>query len=90
MANEELNSGGGAYPGDFERILEVKVEVTGKLGSCRMKMRDVLELDVGAIVQLRQQAKDPIELCLNDKVVALGEVVVVNDSFGIKITEMVD
>lgn len=89
MADEELGGASTAYPGDFDRILEVKVEVTGKLGSCRMKMSEVLELDVGAIVQLRQQAKDPIELCLNDKVVALGEVVVVNDSFGIKITEMV-
>ena len=37
-----------------------------------------------------QSAKDPIELCLNNKVVARGEVVVVNDAFGIKITEMVD
>lgn len=90
MADEELGEGVATYPGEFDRILEVKVEVTGKLGSCRMKMKEVLELDVGAIVQLRQQAKDPIELCLNDKVVALGEVVVVNDSFGIKITEMVD
>ena len=92
MANEELDgaSMGGGMPRDFDRILDVRVEVSGKLGACRMKMRDVLELDIGAIVQLRQNAKDPIELCLNDKVVALGEVVVVNDNFGIKITEMVE
>jgi flagellar motor switch protein FliN len=77
-------------PEAMGRILDVKVDVTGRLGACRISMRDVLELEAGMIVQLRQNAKEPIELCLNDKVVARGEVVVVNDSFGIKITEMVD
>lgn len=77
-------------PGEFQRILDVRVDVTGRLGCCRMRMKEVLDLDVGTIVQLRQDAKEPIELCLNDKVVARGEVVVVNDSFGIKITEMAE
>ena len=71
-------------------ILDVKVEVTGNLGSCRMTMREVLELAPGTIVQLKQRVNDPVLLCLNDKVVARGEVVVVNDCFGIKITEMVE
>lgn len=91
MADEKLDDAvtGGQGPKDFDRILDVRVMVTGKLGACNMLMREVLELDVGTIVQLRQNAKDPIALCLNDNVVAKGEVVVVNDSFGIKITEMV-
>jgi len=88
MGNGEINSID--QPKGMDRILDVQVDVTGRLGACRISMREVLELDAGIVVQLRQNAKEPIELCLNDKVVARGEVVVVNDSFGIKITEMVD
>ncbi|MGB0418162.1 MAG: FliM/FliN family flagellar motor switch protein [Opitutales bacterium] len=77
-------------PMGIDRILDVKVDVTGRLGACNISMREIIEFDVGTIVQLKQSAKDPIELCLNNKVVARGEVVVVNDAFGIKITEMVD
>lgn len=92
MANEELERGEPQdnLSGDFQRIMDVQVDVSGRLGHCHMRLKDVLDLDVGTIVQLRQNAKEPIELCLNEKVVAKGEVVVVNDSFGIKITEMVD
>ena len=43
-------------------------------------MREIIKFEVGTIVQLKQSAKDPIELCLNNKVVARGEVVVVNDA----------
>jgi len=92
MADDKLNESSSAdnSSGDYQRILNVRVDVTGRLGRCRMRMQEVLDLDIGTIVQLRQSAKEPIELCLNEKVVAKGEVVVVNDSFGIKITEMVD
>ena len=92
MADDKLNESSSAdnSSGDYQRILNVRVDVTGRLGRCRMRMQEVLDLDIGTIVQLRQSAKEPIELCLNEKVVAKGEVVVVNDSFSIKITEMVD
>lgn len=92
MADEELGSAKAQdFPsGGVERIMDVQVDVSGRLGHCHMRLKDVLDLDVGTIVQLRQNAKEPIELCLNEKVVAKGEVVVVNDSFGIKITEMID
>ena len=91
MANEDLGSLSKDVPtGDLKRIMDVNVDVSGRLGHCHMRLKDVLDLDVAMIVQLRQSAKEPIELCLNEKVVAKGEVVVVNDSFGIKITEMVD
>jgi flagellar motor switch protein FliN/FliY len=88
MGDDELKTMD--YPKGMDRILDVKVDVTGRLGACKMSMREVMNLGAGTIVQLRQSAKEPIELCLNDRVVARGEVVVVNDSFGIKITEMVD
>lgn len=70
-------------------LLDVKVKVTVQLGSCLLPMRDVLELTAGSVVQLTQHASDPVGLYVNDKLVAYGEVVVVEDNFGIKITELV-
>ncbi len=70
-------------------VLDVKVKVTVQLGSCHLPMRDVLELSPGSVVQLTQQANDPVGLYVNDKLVAYGEVVVVEENFGIKITELV-
>ena len=73
----------------LEIVLDVKVKVTVQLGSCQLSMREVLELAPGAVVQLNQHASDPVGLYVNDKLVAYGEVVVVEDNFGIKITELV-
>ena len=70
-------------------VLDVKVKVTVQLGSCQLPMRDVLELVPGSVIQLMQHASDPVGLYVNDKLVAYGEVVVVEDNFGIKITELV-
>jgi len=70
-------------------VLDVKVKVTVQLGSCQLPMREVLELAPGSVVQLNQHASDPVGLYINEKLVAYGEVVVVEDNFGIKITELV-
>jgi flagellar motor switch protein FliN len=73
----------------LDLVLDVKVKVTVQLGSCQLPMREVLALAAGSIIQLNQQASDPVGLYVNDKLIAYGEVVVVEDSFGIKITELV-
>ena len=73
----------------LEIVLDVKVKVPVQLGSCMLPMREVLELSPGTVVQLNQHASDPVGLYANDKLIAYGEVVVVEDSFGIKITELV-
>ncbi len=76
--------------GNLGLILDVEVEVSVQLGSCTMTMGEVLDLNAGNVVQLQQKKDEPVLLCLNDKVVAKGEVVVVDDSLGIKITEMLN
>ena len=70
-------------------LLDVEVKVTVQLGSVMLPMREVLELAPGSVVQLTQRASDPVGLFVNDKLVAYGEVVVVEENFGIKITELV-
>jgi flagellar motor switch protein FliN len=73
----------------LDLVLDLKVKVTVQLGSCQLPMREVLAIAPGAIIQLTQHASDPVGLYVNDKLIAYGEVVVVEDSFGIKITELV-
>jgi len=77
-------------PPNLEVLLDVPVNLTVELGSCQMPMRDVLQLSVGAVLQLDKLASAPVELFVNRKLIARGEVVVVEDRFGIKITEIVN
>lgn len=74
---------------NLDLVLDVDVGVTVELGSCELPMREIVALEPGAVLQLKQHAKDPIRLYVNKKLAAYGEVVVVDDNFGIKITEFV-
>ena len=73
----------------LDLVLDVKVKVTVQLGSCLLSMREVLALTAGSVIQLQHRASEPVGLYVNDKLVAYGEVVVVEENFGIKITELV-
>jgi flagellar motor switch protein FliN/FliY len=73
---------------NFELLLDVKVKLTVELGSCQLPMRDVLQLNIGSVVKLDKIAQAPVDLYANQKRIARGEVVVVDDSYGIKITEL--
>lgn len=72
----------------LDLVLDVKVKVTVQLGSCLLPMRDVLALAPGKVVPLQHRAGEPVGLYVNEKLVAYGEVVVVDENFGIKITEL--
>ena len=74
---------------NLDIILDVPVKLAVELGSCQMPMREVLELAVGSVVQLDKVADEPVQLSVNRKLVARGEVVVVENRFGIKITELI-
>ncbi|HVK58796.1 MAG TPA: flagellar motor switch protein FliN [Candidatus Kapabacteria bacterium] len=76
-------------PANLDMFMDVPVILTVQLGSCQLSMREVLQLNPGSVVQLNKLADAPVEVLLNDKLVARGEVVVVENKFGIKITEMV-
>lgn len=76
-------------PSNLDILMDVPVGLTVELGSCQLPMRDVLQLNVGSVVQLDKVADAPVEMHVNQKLVARGEVVVVENRFGIKITELV-
>lgn len=70
-------------------ILDVKVELSVRVGSCTLAMKDVVALTEGTVLQLDQMASEPVGLYVNDKLIARGEVVVVDENFGIKITHLI-
>jgi flagellar motor switch protein FliN len=75
-------------PPNLAVLLDIPVRVSVELGSCQMSMREVLQLQPGSVVQLDKVADAPVEVYVNEKLVARGEVVVVDDHFGIKVTEV--
>ncbi|MCS7049603.1 MAG: flagellar motor switch protein FliN [Verrucomicrobiae bacterium] len=73
---------------NLDVLLDVAVEVSVELGSCRLTMREVLQLQPGSVVSLDRPAEAPVELSVNGKPFARGEVVVVDGKVGVKITEL--
>ncbi len=73
-----------------ELILDVELNVTVELGRATMQVRDVLALGPGSVVELDTLAGEPVSVVVNNKVIARGEIVVIDENFGVRITEIVD
>ncbi len=69
-------------------IMDVKLPIRVRIGSKKMLLKDVLNMDIGSVVELNQLANDPLEILVGDKSIALGEVVIVDGNFGVQITEI--
>ena len=76
--------------GNLDLLLDVKVKVTAELGRTTMLIRDILSLGHGSIIELNKLAGEPVDLMVNNKQVAKGEVVVIEEAFGIRVTEILD
>jgi flagellar motor switch protein FliN/FliY len=70
-------------------ILDIPLKVTVELGRSKMAVRDILQLSQGSVVELSKFAGEPLEVLVNDKLIARGEVVVVNEKFGIRLTDII-
>jgi flagellar motor switch protein FliN len=74
---------------NLDLLMNVSVQVTAELGSCTMTVKDILKLGAGSIVELDRLASGPVDLLVNDKLVARGEVVAIDDNFGVRVTELI-
>ncbi len=77
---------------DFSKlkmILDVPLKVSVELGRTKMLVNDLLQLGQGSVIELDKIAGEPMEILINDKLVALGEVVVVNEKFGVRLTDVI-
>lgn len=73
----------------LDLILNVEVQATVELGRANMQVRDVLELGPGSVVELEKLAGEPVDVLVNNRPFARGEVVVIDECFGVRVTEIV-
>jgi len=74
---------------DLDFILDIPLQVTVEIGRARLLVNDLLQLGQGSVIELSKLVGDPLDILVNDKVVARGEIVVVNDRFGVRLTDIV-
>ncbi|ENO76200.1 flagellar motor switch protein FliN [Thauera mechernichensis] len=74
---------------DFDMILDIPVQITVELGRTKLSIRNLLQLAHGSVVELDGLAGEPMDVLVNGTLIAQGEVVVVNDKFGIRLTDII-
>lgn len=73
----------------LEFILDVALQVTVEVGRTRMTIQDLLQLGQGSVIELEKLAGEPLDIFINGKAVARGEAVIVNDKFGVRLTDII-
>ena len=84
------NASGPGVGSGVELILDVQMQIAVELGRTTMQVKDVLALSPGSVVVLEKHSGEPVEVVLNNKTVARGEVVVIDENFGVRITEIIN
>lgn len=74
---------------DLSRVYDIPVELSVRLGKTKLSIRKLSELQQGSIVELDGLAGEPLDILINDVLIAQGEVVVINEKFGIRITDII-
>jgi len=88
-STDEISPEKMAKPVNMELLLDIPLEITAELGRTRMIINDLLQLGQGSVIELNKLAGEPLEILVNHKLVARGEVVVVNEKFGIRLTDII-
>ena len=81
--------GGTGEPGSLENILDIPVTLAVEIGSTKVSIRNLLQFNQGSVVELDRLAGEPLDVLVNGTLIAHGEVVVVNEKFGIRLTDVV-
>ncbi len=70
-------------------LLDVTLQVTVEVGRCRMTIQDLLQLGQGSVIELTKLAGEPLDIFINERPIARGEAVIVNEKFGVRITDII-
>ncbi len=89
MFQEFAPGGGSGQANDIEMILDIPVQLTVELGRTRIPIKHILQLAQGSVVELDGLAGEPMDVLINGFLIAQGEVVVVNEKFGIRLTDII-
>ena len=73
---------------DIDFLLDIPLEITVELGRTKMLIKDLLQLGQSSVVEIEKLAGEPMEIFVNDKLIAKGDVVVVNEKFGVRLTDI--
>lgn len=76
-------------PRDLDRVLDVRIELAVELGRRRVRISEVLSLGPGSVIEFPKSADEPLDIMVNDQLVARGEAVVIGERYGVRITEVV-
>ncbi len=75
-------------PKQIEFLYDIELDVNIELGRAELSVRDILSLQPGAVVELNHLAGDPVEVIINNKLIARGEVIVIDDNFAVRVTDI--
>lgn len=87
--NELQKTTGGKGSLDLDFILDIPLTLTVELGRCRMLINELLQLGQGSVVELQKIAGEPMDIYVNNRLLARGEVVVINEKFGVRLTDII-
>ena len=76
-------------PRNFELLLDIPLEVTVEMGRTRLPLRALIQLGAGSVIELAKLAGEPLDVLVNGKPIARGEAVMVNDKFGVRLTDVI-
>ena len=89
LGNDEAAPATGEETKSLDLILDIPLTVAVELGRSKMLINDLLQLGQGSVIELTKLVGEPLEVLVNQKLVARGEVVVVNEKFGVRLTDIV-
>ena len=89
LQNLQPESNNGDSSANLEAILDIPVTLSVRIGQTRISIKNLLQLNQGSVVELERLAGEPLDVLVNNTLVAHGEVVVVNEKYGIRLTDIV-
>lgn len=89
LQNLQPEKKAGGTDASLEAILDIPVTLSVRIGKTRISIKNLLQLNQGSVVELERLAGEPLDVLVNDTLVAHGEVVVVNEKYGIRLTDIV-
>ena len=85
----EASDMSGGVPSSIDLLRDVPLEVQAQLGKARKLVKDILKLNVGSIIELDKEAGEPVDILVNNKLIARGDVVEIDGNYGVRIIEIV-
>jgi len=85
-----LNEENKADFGNISKVANVEVKLTAELGRTRLPLKDIMEYDSGSVIMLDRNSNEPVDVFVNDILIAKGKIVAIEDTYGIKIVEIID